>query len=905
MKKFFYTLALAMVVAVFFSAIAAGDYMPHVYINPGHGGHESDDRNVVIYPFAAGDTSGYWESNSNLKKGFALNNCLRAKGYTTSMSRVTNDANSDLALSTIVALCNSSGADIFYAIHSNATGVPSRRNHILGLYRGPTGSPVVPNSDVLASTLMQRLQVNAAAVWTSNYQIAGDFTFYPDWNNAGLGVLRGNHAVSMLSEGSFHDYIPETYRLMNDNYCWMEGWNFSLGADDYFGYSFFDKGAVAGNIRDNRMPRVINDFIMFGDDNREPVCNATVILLDMNDTPLDTCYTDELYNGIYAFKMLTPGNYKIRVEQEHYFPQTKEVTIEANKSKYCNFDLARVRETPPEVINYSPVWHEGDAPLKANTPVVFEFNWDMNTEATEAAFHIEPAVEGHFRWEDSNYRMVFEPNDAYDVNTLYTVTLDTTAEHGGGMRLQQPFTLQFKTTYRKYLEVIDIFPHQGDKVHYKNAIIELRTDSMLNNSYYYDKIVLTDKDGNALTYNRRNTKTGKNTDPFGFIRIPVASTMTPGEEYTLTIYKEMSDTAGIHLPETIVNKFIAVDAGEEKPDATVIEGFEDASTFSMVAATSNGQEGTVLSNSTDRLFGSKSLQIKYPCWPPFDKVVQAIATRDNALGGQYEFTSTAISEATIAGNEELSLHIFGDMSYVDVMIYLSSTDNSSPKSTPSWVYDHPIFDFGKIDFHGWRYVTGKVRYLTGEVGHLNPNKTYKIESIFIGNEPESPIKISSATIKLDNLLKGQKAWVRGDVNGDGVVTATDITELYNYLLNNDDSHIVNGDQSGDGIITAADITAVYGVLLGPSNGAPAIDPVPVPEPAANSSVKVGPVPSSDYIMASAPSYIMGVELYDMSGNLVARNGGNYMNVGSMRDGHYILKVYTSNNVSSHHTIVKH
>ena len=905
MKKFFYTLALAMVVAVFFSAIAAGDYMPHVYINPGHGGHESDDRNVVIYPFAAGDTSGYWESNSNLKKGFALNNCLRAKGYTTSMSRVTNDANSDLALSTIVALCNSSGADIFYAIHSNATGVPSRRNHILGLYRGPTGSPVVPNSDVLASTLMQRLQVNAAAVWTSNYQIAGDFTFYPDWNNAGLGVLRGNHAVSMLSEGSFHDYIPETYRLMNDNYCWMEGWNFSLGADDYFGYSFFDKGAVAGNIRDNRMPRVINDFIMFGDDNREPVCNATVILLDMNDTPLDTCYTDELYNGIYAFKMLTPGNYKIRVEQEHYFPQTKEVTIEANKSKYCNFDLARVRETPPEVINYSPVWHEGDAPLKANTPVVFEFNWDMNTEATEAAFHIEPAVEGHFRWEDSNYRMVFEPNDAYDVNTLYTVTLDTTAEHGGGMRLQQPFTLQFKTTYRKYLEVIDIFPHQGDKVHYKNAIIELRTDSMLNNSYYYDKIVLTDKDGNALTYNRRNTKTGKNTDPFGFIRIPVASTMTPGEEYTLTIYKEMSDTAGIHLPETIVNKFIAVDAGEEKPDATVIEGFEDASTFSMVAATSNGQEGTVLSNSTDRLFGSKSLQIKYPCWPPFDKVVQAIATRDNALGGQYEFTSTAISEATIAGNEELSLHIFGDMSYVDVMIYLSSTDNSSPKSTPSWVYDHPIFDFGKIDFHGWRYVTGKVRYLTGEVGHLNPNKTYKIESIFIGNEPESPIKISSATIKLDNLLKGQKAWVRGDVNGDGVVTATDITELYNYLLNNDDSHIVNGDQSGDGIITAADITAVYGVLLGPSNGAPAIDPVPVPEPAANSSVKVGPVPSSDYIMASAPSYIMGVELYDMSGNLVARNGGNYMNVGSMRDGHYILKVYTGNEVSSHHVAVKH
>ena len=55
--------------------------------------------------------------------------------------------------------------------------------------------------------------------------------------------------------------------------------------------------------------------------------------------------------------------------------------------------------------------------------------------------------------------------------------------------------------------------------------------------------------------------------------------------------------------------------------------------------------------------------------------------------------------------------------------------------------------------------------------------------------------------------------IPGDVNGDGVVTAADITALYDCLLNNDNSHIVNGDQTGDGIITAADITAVYSVML--------------------------------------------------------------------------------------------
>jgi hypothetical protein len=54
----------------------------------------------------------------------------------------------------------------------------------------------------------------------------------------------------------------------------------------------------------------------------------------------------------------------------------------------------------------------------------------------------------------------------------------------------------------------------------------------------------------------------------------------------------------------------------------------------------------------------------------------------------------------------------------------------------------------------------------------------------------------------------------GDVNGDGFVTAADVTALYNWLLNNDNSTLVNGDQDNDGNITAGDITTVYNVLLG-------------------------------------------------------------------------------------------
>ncbi|MBR5639476.1 MAG: dockerin type I repeat-containing protein [Muribaculaceae bacterium] len=54
----------------------------------------------------------------------------------------------------------------------------------------------------------------------------------------------------------------------------------------------------------------------------------------------------------------------------------------------------------------------------------------------------------------------------------------------------------------------------------------------------------------------------------------------------------------------------------------------------------------------------------------------------------------------------------------------------------------------------------------------------------------------------------------GDVNCDGYVTTTDITALYNYMLNGDETYLATSDVNGDGSITSADVTAVYNILLG-------------------------------------------------------------------------------------------
>lgn len=53
-----------------------------------------------------------------------------------------------------------------------------------------------------------------------------------------------------------------------------------------------------------------------------------------------------------------------------------------------------------------------------------------------------------------------------------------------------------------------------------------------------------------------------------------------------------------------------------------------------------------------------------------------------------------------------------------------------------------------------------------------------------------------------------------DVNGDGAVNAADVTALYNYILNGDETYIATSDVNNDGAVNAGDVTAVYNIILG-------------------------------------------------------------------------------------------
>lgn len=317
--------------------------VPRVYINPGHGGHDSDDRHVPTWVIGAQDTLHYYESNSNLTKGLALQEILNNKGYETAISRKTNYTEDDLDLYEIVALAANSGADIFFSIHSNATGIDKRINFPLGLYRGWDGKPAVEGSLKLSDLVMKYAIKNELAVWTHKERSRGDWSFY-DWGyKVGLGVLRFNKLPGFLSEGSFHDYLPERERLLSNNYCWLEAWNQSLGIDEYFGRKGkFQNSVIAGTVRWSDIYREDEDKQVFDDDKLMPI-NGAVLRVYNGRGALNRVYTvDNLDNGVFVLTNLPPDKYKLELYygQDDLYMTTK-VKVKKNQTSYKNFKLSK------------------------------------------------------------------------------------------------------------------------------------------------------------------------------------------------------------------------------------------------------------------------------------------------------------------------------------------------------------------------------------------------------------------------------------------------------------------------------------------------------------------------------------------------------------------------------------
>lgn len=670
-----------------------------IYINPGHGGYDSDDRLMYLYPIFINQNvqdgytreQSFWESVSNLDKGMRLDTMLSTLGFQTKMSRIANTTKDDRSLSGISAEASTWNADFMLSIHSNA-GNPS--NYVLQLHSGITpGDPYgldgypekvpewVCDAARKITTLMGNNQYsNQVSCWSREPNIAGDKTFartIMGWSN-GYGVMRNLKVPGTISEGMMHDYLPETYRLMNIDYKRQESFQFAKTFYTYFCGKELPYGAIGGKIHDVYQKQLFPDYKARKGtrDEYRPILKGLVELWQ-NDQLLKTYVTDTLYNGVYYFWNLEPGTYVVKAKPEGYYPQEQTVEVKNNEISYALFALSMARQTPPEVIDYSPKVELTDSVLVSVQPTI-SFNWDMNEEETAKALTISPAVEGTVVFEDDAHTMRFVPASRFEPGVEYTITLGTGACHPDATfenHLQEPFSFKFRTQNRGSVRVIQTYPVDGsENIPVDAAFIAIFDAKLANASNKYFKVY--DAAGNDISPATRNVKlNGVAPAPYGSARFEAkGGALKPNSEYKMVIGAQVVDVNGVLVNDPVTVSFKTGDAIETSVpvvnnlDTLFFEGDKETSTGVTSVST--------LRNTASKYEGLASNKLTY--------------TFSEANG---EAVYVADDVAAIKGNSEATLGMYVSADYTFNTLYAK------------WAVEGDI-QYTKIcdlDYAGWLY----------------------------------------------------------------------------------------------------------------------------------------------------------------------------------------------------------
>ena len=416
MKKTILVSALALAVAAGAGAKTADEL--RVYINPGHGSWTANDRPCTLVDHGAysrtnTDTLSFFESNTNLRKGFGVLERLRSYGLKFDatlnqtgdrdkigaardmsnnivMSHVKcgpyhedNGTESQLGeatpsdiyaynrnLSEICAEVEANNFDMFISIHSNAATEGTSTNYPLFLYRGydtPKAEDGVTAehqtiSRAMADAAWDYVYANKMNQWTayaSSKNLRGDCNFYGSSSIGGLGykgylgVLK-HGTPGFLSEGYFHTYQPARHRYMNFDVCYVEGSAYAHGVADYFGLDKADKnlGTIMGDVRDQ--------YEKFKDaaytpnpttaDAYKPV-NGAKVVLKKDGVQVAEYTTDNYYNGVYVFRDVEAGKYTIEASAEGYLA-SEPVEVEVKGLGLVQPQIQIVSEswTPPTIV---------------------------------------------------------------------------------------------------------------------------------------------------------------------------------------------------------------------------------------------------------------------------------------------------------------------------------------------------------------------------------------------------------------------------------------------------------------------------------------------------------------------------------------------------------------------------
>lgn len=651
-----------------------------IYINPGHGGHDSDDRYIA--------ETGFWESESNLSKGLHLRDMLLSMNATVKISRTTNTTADDLPLSVIDADANNFDADFFHSIHSN--GFNGTSNYTVVFYKELSGSPVFPLARTMSDIMKDHLyKVNR----TTAAYARGDYSFL----GFNLGVLRTLNMPGTLSEGSFHDYIPESFRLRNTYYHKHEAWAIVRSLIDYFNLTDISDGIIAGIVRDPFQD--VSYYSISGtNDDKKPVNYLKATLF-----PDSLVYNgDDKNNGFYFFDGIAPGNYTVIIEAENFKADTFDVVSVANTSKFYDVWMEVEPDySVPQVVNIEPSGNVTDVSLFQ--PVTFEFDIRMDKTSVQNAFSSTPEISGSFEWGNNDKLMTFTPSGKWNPGTEYTVQISSSAQSIFGVSMDSSYQLVFTT--RSKLNLVDVYPKAGENNVSTTAMIIIEFDAGIDAGTLSGNVLFLDPQGNFVSIFVDQTAYKD-----GIIKFEPTNELKKGTEYTLELKEGIGDVEGLKFGET----YSAVFQTESFSyvDGVILEDFESSPSWTVTTLTSvtygiNSGETSFVYSSDRKKDGEFSGKLTYSFLD------------SNAAVGIVSTSSFSMSENSLVG-----MWVFGN--YSSNLINFIFTDvNGQIKLVPidtlnytGWKMQSLLLselDFQPNAFHGIQIEYSNGAPLNGEI----------------------------------------------------------------------------------------------------------------------------------------------------------------------------------------------
>ena len=634
-----------------------------IFINPGHGGYDDNDRHMI--------ETDFWESQGNLVKGLYLRDIMVNLKATVYMSRTVNTTASDLALSAISDMANSANVDFFLAIHSN--GYDGTQNQPLMLFRGDDNAPVFSESKVMANILWQKLFEKGNCWTSSSVWVKGDWTFYPEWGyHVGLGVLRGLNMAGVLSEGSFHDYIPEGWRLRNNDFLHHESWAFARAFMEYKNVTPVSHGYIAGIVRDQQKSPTY--YYKPGTlDQALPLNGAKVTL-----KPGNRVYqSDNLNNGFFKFDSVAPGNYKVVIEGvKDYFKDSLDVSVTANHSTLTNVYLKLDTTIIPAVSGIVPVLTDS---AMFNQDFTFTFTIPMNRDSVQKALTFTPQVLLTYTWNTGNTVLNVKPGGSYLPKTTYNVALSTLACSKWKVKIAAQTQFSFVTKNRTNLRLEKSFPGEGQNQISLYPQIYLRFDAPVDPSLITANIKVLNDAGQPLTQTRKSClgKDGK-----GYFTCELADPLELNKTYRIIIGSALADMIGTKFGQTKEISFTSRRSAYQT--GTSVEPFEDIGRFwdpeasGSTVGTDNTATTFTASNDIRRTGAAGKLSYVFV----------------NSAGGVCRVFDNQKPSIGSDASKQFGMWVFGDLSYnrLEYWFYSSGSTNQ-------------IVIVDTIDWAGWEFKT--------------------------------------------------------------------------------------------------------------------------------------------------------------------------------------------------------